>query len=327
MSVTERLAMGSERLEAELLEALERLTTEERHAVLRQLERATAAGRPVDGVSIVHESMKASANDPSMMVNYQELLSTKAPPAIKEYPDRERVALSRDFLPLPFTLDRVIQARASRRDYSRENLTLREISTLLHYSYGIRKYTSAYNTRDFPVRFVPSSGGLQAVEIYMVVNDVEGLRKGLYHYNAAGHALELLNEGNMRRKIVNCCSYQEWIHHANIVLILTSVMERVEWKYGVRGYRYIHIDTGFLGQNLSLVATALRLRSCPVAAYIDDAVNDLLEIDGRNEFVSLLLPIGQRPLAAEQLLVAPSLAGREQSAQADPPPTLELEQL
>jgi SagB-type dehydrogenase family enzyme len=295
--MSETLAPIEELINPKLVELLRGLDTDEQETVLRQLFKVKERGRQVDSVSIFHESMKAGPNDPSMMVNQQELLSAKAPPVIKDYAGCARVPLTRDLPGLPFTLDEVIRARASRRDYAHEWVTLQELSALLHYSYGIRKRITAYNTRGFPVRFSPSSGGLQAVDLYLVANHVEDIRKGLYHYNADKHALELLNEGNMRRKIVNCCSYQEWIHHAGAVLILTCVMDRVEWKYGVRGYRYVHIDTGILAQNLCLTATALRLRTCAVAAYIDDAVNDLLEIDGRNEFVSLLIPVGKKPHA------------------------------
>jgi SagB-type dehydrogenase family enzyme len=66
----------------------------------------------------------------------------------------------------------------------------------------------------------------------------------------------------------------------------------VEWKYGPRGYRFVHVDAGLACQTLYLVAAALQLRTCAVAAFSDALVNDLLRIDGRREFATLLMPVG-----------------------------------
>lgn len=284
----ERFRQASE----QLLLLLGALDADEVEVLVRTLRAVTDRGGTLDAVSIVQEPLKARLEH---LANFEEISAGAAPAVIKEYPDRERVALPRDILPLPYTIDRVIEARASRRDFAYRPIALRTLSTLLHYSYGIRTHFPAYNSRSWPLRYAPSSGALQATELYAVVNLVEGVPKGLYHYNPVPHALELLDEGNMRFKITRACLFQEWLQHAAVVLILTSVMERVEWKYGTRGYRYVHIDAGLVTSHLYLVSTALRLRACAVAAYLDDVVNDLLQVDGRNEFVSLLVAIGPRP--------------------------------
>lgn len=279
---------------AALAELLGILDPAEVELVLNQLRAAKAGGLPLDEVSLFHSSLKARlAGDEGK--HYEEIQAAKAPPVLKQYPGQPEVPLPREPLPLDFALDRVLKARASRRDFAHTPLRLDELGTLLHYSYGIRKTITAYNTKDFPVRFAPSSGGLQATELYLVVNSVEGVTKGLYHYNAARHSLELLNQGNMRFKVVKCCLYQDWLAHAGVVLIFTSVMERVLWKYGARGYRFVHMDAGFVASHAYLVATALRLRTCAVAAFQDDLVNELLEVDGISEFASLVMPIGKRP--------------------------------
>lgn len=295
----------------ELAAAIADLDDDERATLLRHVRHAKAHRRPLDAISLVHQPLKARIDEMARS-RYEELSTVKAPPVIKEYPDAPAVALPTTLLPLPFTLDRVLRARASRRDFIQEPLTLAQLGSLLGYSYGVRKHLPAYNTRRFPFRLAPSAGGLQPVEIYAVVNSAEGLEKGLYHYNAGSHALELLNPGNMRRKILGCTLYQDWVQHAGAVLVLTCVLDRVEWKYGPRGYRYVHIDVGCLTQNLYLVATALRLRACAVAAYLDDAVDDLLGIDGRSEFAVLLVVVGNRP-PREELGPPDDLAGADTS--------------
>lgn len=278
----------------ELAEIILNLPAADQHAVGKLVTRALGANLGLDTVTLVHQSLKASVEE-LVAGDYADSQAAKAPPVIKRYPDAPRVVLPRELLDLDHRLDRVIEARASRRDFVHTPMRLVELSTLLHYAYGIRRYTAAYNTRRFPLRMVPSSGSLQAVEIYVVVNGLEGVQRGLYHYDPVDHALELLDAGNMRRKVVGISIMQEWLTHASVVLFLTCAMSRAEWKYKARGYRFIHMDAGVLTGQLYLVATALRLRACAVAAFVDDAVNEFLGLNEREEFAALMMGVGTRP--------------------------------
>lgn len=167
---------------AELTELLSTLQPAEVELVLNLLRKAKSANLVIDEVSIFHSSLKARLTGDDGK-HYEEIQSVKAPAVFKEYPGRPEIELPREPLALTYELGQVLKARASRRDFAHVPLTLDELGTLLHYSYGIRKSITAYNTKDFPVRFAPSSGGLQATELYMVVNSVAGVSKGLYHYN------------------------------------------------------------------------------------------------------------------------------------------------
>lgn len=277
----------------DLAELIRNLPLEDQKAIGALVGRAIGSGRPLDAVTLVHESLKADIAD-MIAGEYDDGQTKKAPPVIKRDPQLPRVALPRDVMALDHRLDRVIEARASRRDFVRTPLSLAQLSSLLHYSYGIRRYMAAYNTRHFPMRMVASAGSLQPVELYLVVNGVEDVSRGLYHYDPVDHALELIDEGNMRRTVVQLSIMQEWLSHAGVVLFLVSTMSRSEWKYKARGYRFVHVDVGVLTGQLYLVATALRLRACAVAAFIDDAVNAFLGLDGRDEFVTLMMGIGTR---------------------------------
>lgn len=281
----------------ELVAQLDRCSTEEQRMLAEALGRAReirSDGRDLDLPALVQGNLRADL-DAALASDYRELSLLKAPATTRTFPAAPRVELPRDPLPLVAPLDKVIRGRASRRDFGGEPVTLAELGTLLHYSYGIRKRIMAYNTRDFPVRYAPNAGGLQSPELYLIVNRVPGVRRGLYHYDVEGHALELLNEGNMRHAIVGMSLMQSWMAHADTVVILTTVLDRLLWKYGPRAYRYAHMDIGYVSGHLYLVSAALRLRTSAVSGFIDDAVNDLLELDGAREFVQLLMPIGRRP--------------------------------
>jgi len=77
-----------------------------------------------------------------------------------------------------------------------------------------------------------------------------------------------------------------------VSFIWTAVIERSRWKYQQRAYRYIHLDAGHVCQNLYLACEALGLGCCAVAAFDDDAVNEIIGVDGKGEFVVYLATVG-----------------------------------
>jgi len=63
-------------------------------------------------------------------------------------------------------------------------------------------------------------------------------------------------------------------------------------KYKDRGYRYIFIEAGHLGQNISLVAKNLNLSTCAIGGFIDEELNNLLDIDSQKESVIYIFAVG-----------------------------------
>lgn len=290
-----------------LLERLRKCTPEEQAVLAAALGRARREEAPFDLTAFVHRNLQADV-ETALASDYRELSTLKAPPTVLRHPGVPVVSLP-DPLPVETPLDRTIRARGSRRDFGGAPMTVTELATVLHYAAGVRKTIMAYNTREFPVRYTPNAGGLQSPEIYLVVNRVPGLTRGLYHFVTADHTLELLNEGNMRRKLVGMSLFQEWMHHADVVLVLTTDLDRLLWKYGPRSYRYAHMDVGYVSAHVYLVTAALRLRTSAVSGFLDDAMNDFLELDGTRRFVQLLMPIGRRSGgAADASCPAPATA-------------------
>jgi SagB-type dehydrogenase family enzyme len=72
-----------------------------------------------------------------------------------------------------------------------------------------------------------------------------------------------------------------------------AVVGRGRWKYQQRAYRYIYLDAGHACQNLYLACEALGLGCCAVAAFDDDAVNRILDVDGKEEFAIYLATVGR----------------------------------
>ena len=172
--------------------------------------------------------------------------------------------------------------------------SLGQLSTLLQHACGITGFVAAYNFTRLPLRSFPSHGGLQAPEIYLSAQAVDGLSAGIYHYHVIDHVLESLNPGNHRQKLCTLAFNERHVESSAVVFLITGYYERLRWKYGERAYRFMCIDAGFLGENLYLVAEALELGACAISGFAQDGVEELLGIDGKEEMALMLLTIGVR---------------------------------
>ncbi|MEE1940884.1 SagB/ThcOx family dehydrogenase [Streptomyces sp. TRM 70361] len=261
---------------------------------LRDLTAKVAAapgGPPLRLRDLLHRRLRSAVCDD--MLDPRALLSARPREAEPAALDGRPAVPLPEPEPLPgITLADAVERRSSATTYAPRPLPLTALAALLEGAAGIRGRRPGYNVRDFPVRRAPSAGGLAPVDVYVVANDVTGLDRGLYCYRPGGRELTVVDSGNMRGKVTEAGIAADWLFHAPAVLFLALNMGRVEWKYGVRSYRYAHVDLGVLTQNLYLVATGLGLAGCAVAAFDDDTANDLLRLDGRDEFVSLLFACG-----------------------------------
>ena len=215
----------------------------------------------------------------------------QAPSPYKTYPESQQIGLPNVVFsdrPSFTTLDlaTTITTRRSQRRYNTQNsLSLTQLSQLLYLAQGI-----TWDEREF--RTVPSSGALYPLEIYPIVYRVDGLEPGLYHHAIQQHRLELIKPGDLRQPLVRAGLNQDFLGEAQVCFVVSSIFQRTRWKYHERTYRYVLMEAGHLGQNLYLAATALGLGVCCVGAFLDDALNELLDIDGKEEAALYLITVG-----------------------------------
>jgi SagB-type dehydrogenase family enzyme len=184
---------------------------------------------------------------------------------------------------------KVILNRKSIRKYGDDPISKQDLSLLL---FGMSGLTRIYP--QFAYRTTPSAGGLYPIEIYPAINNVEGLKQGIYHYNILEHSLECLKEGDFRKDISEGCLGQRIAYNSAVNFIWTAIIERSQWKYVQRCYRYIYLDSGHIGQNFYLIAEALGLGACTIGAIFDDELNNLLDIDGKNETTIYVGVVGKK---------------------------------
>lgn len=222
-------------------------------------------------------------------------LAAGPPPAIfKSYPAAPRVRLPRAFLPLHGDFTEVLLARRTHRVFQREPVSLRQLSTVLHYAFAPMYFVDALEYGTLQMRTSPGGGARHEIECYVGVLNVEGVAPGLYHYNGEQHSLELL-DADFDQSTVDRLSFgQEMAVNAGFVCFLTALVKRAAYKYRhPRTLRMIMLDAGHLGQTFDLVSTAAGLGPFQTAAFRDSEVESALGLDGITETALYLIGAGR----------------------------------
>jgi SagB-type dehydrogenase family enzyme len=199
---------------------------------------------------------------------------------------REKILL----LPPPktssrFSLARALFVRRSIREYTREPLTLFELSQLLWSCQGI---TSAEGFRT-----TPSAGAVFPLEIYAVVSQVETLAPGVYHYlpGRKEQRIRLVKRGNFGKQLFDLTTQQDFIKRVALNLVIATVTSRMEREYGDAALRLVLLEMGHAAQNVHLQAEALGLGSVAVGYLQEAKVRELLATEAEPLY---MVSIGRR---------------------------------
>jgi SagB-type dehydrogenase family enzyme len=187
-------------------------------------------------------------------------------------------------------LESAIGSRESRRKYTGEPLSLEELSFLLWATQGLRQQLDAGTA----LRTVPSAGARHALETYLCVFAVEGLEPGFYRYLPVEHQLLLeFKEKRAAGKLAAAALQQSFVAQSAVTFIWTAIPYRMEWRYGAAAHKVIAMDAGHVCQNLYLACEAIGAGTCAVGAYHQQAMDELLRVDGEDEFTVYLAPVGK----------------------------------
>lgn len=186
---------------------------------------------------------------------------------------------------------KVVNDRVSRRKYTKESLSLEELSYLLWCTQGVKR-----NLKYAIMRTVPSAGTRNPFETYLVINRVEGITPGLYRYISLKHKLLFIkNIENAEKKIGELVYNQNYVGNGAVIFYWVAVPYRMEWRFTINSPKYVAIEAGHVCQNLYLACEAIGLGTVAIGAYDQNKVDILLELDGINEFVILIAPVGKIP--------------------------------
>ncbi|MGA2102240.1 MAG: SagB/ThcOx family dehydrogenase [Candidatus Sulfotelmatobacter sp.] len=161
----------------------------------------------------------------------------------------------------PETIEKVISRRGSTRQFSRDPLTLPQLSTILDRA-----------TRGVPADFLDPAGS-RLNDLYLIVNSVVSLAAGAYVYHREQKQLELLKAGDFRDRAGYLGLEQQIPADAAVDIFFLADLKKILERYGNRGYRAAQLEAGILGGKLYLAAYAQRLGASGLTFYDDDVVN------------------------------------------------------
>jgi SagB-type dehydrogenase family enzyme len=126
------------------------------------------------------------------------------------------------------------------------------------------------------------------------VQNVLDLAAGFYRYLPLQHRLVFeFQEEDVARKLVQAALGQVFVAGAAVTFIWTTIPYRMEWRYGLAAHKVIAVDAGHVCQNLYLACEAIGAGTCAIAAYHQELMDQLLRVDGKDEFTIYLAPVGK----------------------------------
>ncbi|MFH1502105.1 MAG: SagB/ThcOx family dehydrogenase [Candidatus Eisenbacteria bacterium] len=181
----------------------------------------------------------------------------------------------------------VLSARRSIRHYGADRMPLEVLSQLLWATHGVTGELGPHALRN-----APSAGACYPIEAHLAVNSVFNLEPGLYRYLTDEHALMLQRTGNVGSEITSAALGQKMCEQASVTFVWTAVLPRTTGRYGQRGHRYVLLDAGHVGQNMYLAATSMGYGCCTIGAFDDEAMNEVVGVDGVVEVVLYAASVG-----------------------------------
>ena len=223
----------------------------------------------------------------------QQSRGMRPPPVQKPVPVESRIIQlphPEDWCIPPCNLQTTIAARESHRQFTPEPLSLEELAFLLWATQGVREEIHEAAV----LRMVPSAGCRHPFETYLAVLRVDTLTQGIYRYLPLDHSIVFVREvENLPAHLTAATHGQRFAGQAAVTFIWTVIPERTEWRYAEASYKVIALDAGHVCQNLYLACEAVGAGTCAIAAYNQTLADDLLGVDGVEEFSIYIAPVGK----------------------------------
>lgn len=186
---------------------------------------------------------------------------------------------------------KIMRQRRSRRRFSEMPLSLRELSYLLWATQGVKQVDQ---NGVWALRTVPSAGARHPYETYLIVNRVNDLDSRVYLYLPLTHQVVPVPCGPDLRKRVYQASYKEkFVADAPVCFVWSCIPYRGEWRYNRKSHKSMLLDAGHICHSLYLASESVGCGTCAIGGYYQSGFDDLLGLDGENEFVVYLAAVGK----------------------------------
>lgn len=181
----------------------------------------------------------------------------------------------------PFT--EAVVHRRSRRNFVPDPMPADQWGTLLSRVFRGRRFGhDPAETGDLAWQFL---------NLGMIAQNLEGLTDGLYSFAGDGKRIECRQKGSYSQSLSRICLDQAWIGAAAINFLCMADLTHLESRLGTRGYRYVMLEAGRIGQRLYLTAEELGLGCCGIGAMYDREAAGMLGLT-RDSVLLYALSVG-----------------------------------
>ena len=177
-------------------------------------------------------------------------------------------------------LGHVIRQRGSTRRFAHEAISHAQLSAIL-----------ASATTGFDADFLGPEGPT-LLDLYLIVNAVDGLPSGSYAFSSAEQTLTCLQEGAFRQEAGHLCFEQALGADASVVMFFMADLDAVLQHFGNRGYRAAQLEAGVIGGKMYLCAYALGLGASGLT-FFDDEVTAFFSPDAVGKRAIFVVALGK----------------------------------
>jgi SagB-type dehydrogenase family enzyme len=175
-----------------------------------------------------------------------------------------------------------IRRRTSCREYDRDPLSYRALSTVLDRA-----------IRPAPIDAWGEDGALQFNDCYLLVTGVEDLPDGAYQFHAGEGTLERIGDTGREAK-THLALDQGWAGDAAVNCYFLTDLGEVVDAFGDRGYRLAQFEAALAGGRLYLATYAHRRLGGLGLTFFDDVVTDHLRPRAAGQTPTFLYALGRR---------------------------------
>jgi SagB-type dehydrogenase family enzyme len=175
---------------------------------------------------------------------------------------------------------------------------LSDLARLLYFSAGVTKQKQ-YPGGTLLLRAASCTGALYEVELYVVCGDLPDLPAGIYHFSPKDFVLYRLREGDYRAVVAQASGTEPHVLAAPALILSTGTYWRNAWKYRARTYRHFGWDNGTIVAHLLAMGSALQLPTQLVLGFVDEELNQLLDLDSQREATLSVVTLGTTTQKAE----------------------------
>ncbi|MFF5209778.1 thiopeptide-type bacteriocin biosynthesis protein [Streptosporangium sp. NPDC000396] len=213
-------------------------------------------------------------------------------------------------LPTGGPIDMPLGSALARRTTGRGDLggpvTAADLGTMLWTAYASLPQDG--DPTGHPRRPYPSAGAQYVARLRLIVRNIEGLAPGQYDLDQETRTLLPLGAAPSDDELVTASMWftrdsspkdrtqaYDPVQVSTLPALLGLYVDlgALRARYGLRALRFALLEAGHLAQNLALTAAATGLSTGMMGGFYDDVAHELFLLDGIDEVLAYLLPLGR----------------------------------